>query len=280
MAINVNEVEESASIFEKKLYTGYAPVQIVAVNPNNKRIAALFNIDVEKIKNPEYDKTEGKMRLDFWYKNHSSCDTELLNKFSLWVNNDTTVGKNSGKTQYIDDYTRTAWAVDLATLTIDQQAKDPIYRIDSKSIREAKNGEEDVYELLKAYANARPKERPFVLDSWLAITKGDVKELCDFFDAFNSRGGGIKVPLTIREGKYQSVFVKGIIHLNSPINDYIKKKFIGEYGCKDFYGSSFLLKEFIDDENTFTDETDYPPSNPSSNSNNSSSLSSSTGGLF
>jgi len=275
MAINVNDVEESVQGFEKKLFTGYAPVQIVAVNPNEKGLASLFNTDIEKIKNPEYDKTEGKMRLDFWYKNHPSCDTELLGKFSLWVNNETVVGKNSGKTQYMDNYTKTAWAVDLATLSADQQAKDPMYRLDSKSIREAKTGEEDVYELLKAYANARPKEKPFVLDSWTSIARGNVAELRDFFDAFNSKGSGIKIPLTIREGKFQSVFTKGIVHLNSPITDYIKKRFNGEYGCKDFYGDSFLLKEFVDNGSVFTDdEPDYSPSNSHSGSSGS------TGGLF
>ena len=273
MAINVNDVEESSQGFEKKLYTGYAPVQIVAVNPNEKGLAALFNTDIEKIKNPEYDKTEGKIRLDFWYKNHLSCETELLGKFSLWVNDETVVGKNSGKTQYMDNYTRTAWAVDLATLSADQQSKDPMYRLDSKSIREAKTGEEDVYELLKAYANARPKEKPFVLDSWVSIAKGNVGELRDFFEAFNSKGSGIKIPMTIRDGKFQSVYTKGIISLNSPITDYVKKKFIGEYGCKDFYGDSFLLKEFVDDGNVFNDDTDYTPSS-------SSSGSAPAGGLF
>lgn len=257
MAINVNEVEEGVA-FEKKLYTGYAPVQIVAVNPNEKGLAALFGTEVEKIKDPAYDKTEGKMRLDFWYRNHPSCETELLGKFSLWVNNETVVGKNSGKKQYIDNFTRTAWAVDLATLSSDQQAKDPSYRLDTKSIREAKTGEEDIYELLKAYANARPKEKPFVLDSWENIAKGNVSELREFFEAFNAKGMGIKVPLTIREGKYQSVFTRGIIPLSSPITDYVKKKFLGEYGCKDYYGDSFLLKEFVDDGNPFTeDEADF-----------------------
>lgn len=273
MAINVNDVEEGAQGFEKKLYTGYAPVQIVAVNPNEKGLAALFNTDIEKIKNPEYDKTEGKMRLDFWYKNHPSCDTELFGKFSLWVNDETVVGRNSGKTQYIDNFTKTAWAVDLATLSADQQSKDPMYRLDAKSIREAKTGEEDVYELLKAYANARPKEKPFVLDSWVSIAKGNVGELRDFFDAFNSKGAGIKIPLTIRDGKFQSVFTKGIVHLNSPITDYVKKRFTGDYGCKDYYGDSFLLKEFVDNGDVFTDdEPDYSPSSPSS--------APSTGGLF
>lgn len=262
MAINIEEVEEGSS-FEKKLYTGYAPVQIVSVNPSEKELAKLFNTDIEKIKDPQYDKTEGKMRLDFWYKNHKTCSTELFGKFSLWVNNETVVGKNSGKKQYIDSFTKTAWAVDLGTLSSDQEGKDPAYRLDKKTIREAKTGEEDVYELLKAYANARPKERPFVLDSWEKITKGNVTELREFFEACNSKDQGIKIPLTIREGKYQSVFTKGILSLNSPINDWVKKKFEGEYGCKDYYGDSFLLKEFVDD-NPFVsdDEPNTTPNTP------------------
>jgi hypothetical protein len=273
MAINLNDVEENQGGFEKKLYTGYAPVQIVAVNPDETGLAKLFNTDLDKIKDPAYDKTEGKMRLDFWYKNHPSCDTELFGKFSLWVNSESVVGQNSGKRQYIDNFTKTAWALDLAALSEDQQSKDPNYRLDMKSVREAKTGEEDVYELLKSYANARPKEKPFVLDSWSAIASGKVGELRDFFGALNDKGMGVKIPLTIRDGKFQSVFTKGILPLNSPITDYVKKKFQGQYGCKDFYGDSFLLKEFVDDGNPFTEdaEPNYSPS---------TSGSSTSGGLF
>lgn len=278
MAINIDEVEEGSQGFEKKLYTGYAPVQIVAVNPNEKGLAKLFDTDLEKIKDPAYDKTEGKMRLDFWYRNHHSCDITLLGKFSLWVNNDSVVGQNSGKRQYIDNFTKTAWAIDLATLSADQQSKDPMYRLDTKTIREAKVGEEDVYELLKAYANARPKEKPFVLDSWSAIASGKVKELQEFFEALNHKGSGIKIPLTIREGKYQSVFTKGIVPLSSPITDYVKKKFQGQYGCKDYYGNSFQLKEFVDDDNPFFSPDEEPNYSPSAN--NSQADSPAKGGLF
>jgi hypothetical protein len=247
MAINIEEVEEG-STFERKLYTGYASVQIISVNPTEKDLAKLFNTDIEKIKDPQYDKTEGKMRIDFWYRNHSTCQTELFGKLSIWVNDEPVVGKNSGKKQYIDNFARTAWAVDLATLSTDQQTKtNPDFRLDMKTVREACTGEEDVYELLKAYANARPKEKPFVLDNWKNICKGKVGELRDFFDALNEKGQGIKIPLTVREGKYQGVFNKGIVSLNTPINDWVKKKFLGEYGCKDHYGDSFILKEFVDD---------------------------------
>lgn len=255
MAINVDEVEEG-SVFERKLYTGYAPVQIISVNPTEKDLAKLFNTDIEKIKDPQYDKTEGKMRLDFWYKNHSTCQTELFGKFSIWVNDESVVGKNSGKKQYIDNFTKTAWAIDLATLSEDQKNKQPEYRLDSKTIREACTGEEDVYELLKAYSNARPKEKPFVLDNWKNICKGKVSELRELFDNLNEKGMGVKIPLTVREGKYQGVFTKGIIPLNSPITKWIKDKFEGTYGCKDYYGSSFILKEFVDDGNPFMEDND------------------------
>lgn len=243
MPIDVEDVESS---YSRKLFTGYAPVQIFAVNPTVSGLAKIFKKPEEDVKDPAYDKTEGKMRLDFWYRNHPNFDTELQGKFSIWISNDSMVGKESGKTQYIDHFTKTAWAKDKESLIEQQKEKDPSYRLDLKNTRIAKIGEEELYEILKAYVNARPQTKPFVLDSFENLTKGRVSELNKFFSDANEKGQGIKIPLTIREGQYQNVFTKGIVGLNTPINDYIKKRFAGQYGCKDFYGSSFVFKEFTD----------------------------------
>jgi len=164
------ELETREPSSGKKMYTGFAPIQIVAVNPSTKALADLLGIDEDKVKEPNYEGDNG-MRLDFWYVNHPDFKTDLRGKFSLWVNNDTRTSQ-AGKKQFIDNFTRTSWAENLAALSEAQASLDPSRRMDLKSVREAKGGEETVYSLLKAYGNISPKEKPFVLDSWNSIAKG------------------------------------------------------------------------------------------------------------
>ena len=239
----------------KKLYTGFAPIQIVAVNPNSAALAALLGLDPEKVKEPVYEGENG-MRLDFWYVNHPDFKTDLRGKFSLWVNNDTRMSQ-AGKKQFIDNFTRTAWAENLATLSETQASLDPSRRLDMKSVREAKGGEETVYSLLKAYGNISPKEKPFVLDSWPSISKGKGNELVDFFAHFNKANMGIKVLLGIKDEKYQDVCTKVFVNVHGKVTEYVSKQITGEYGFKSFYGS-FTFKEYTENAAPEATETESP----------------------
>jgi len=239
----------------KKLYTGFAPIQIVAVNPNSAALAALLGLDLEKVKEPVYEGENG-MRLDFWYVNHPDFKTDLRGKFSLWVNNDTRMSQ-AGKKQFIDNFTRTAWAENLATLSETQASLDPSRRLDMKSVREAKGGEETVYSLLKAYGNISPKEKPFVLDSWPSIAKGKGNELVDFFAHFNKANMGIKVLLGIKDEKYQDVCTKVFVNVHGKVTEYVSKQITGEYGFKSFYGS-FTFKEYTENAAPEATETESP----------------------
>lgn len=239
----------------KKLFTGFAPIQIVAVNPNTKALAALLGIDEDKVKEPNYEGDNG-MRLDFWYVNHPDFKTDLRGKFSLWVNNDTRTSQ-AGKKQFIDNYTKTSWAENLAALSEAQAGLDPSRRMDLKSVREAKGGEETVYSLLKAYGNISPKEKPFVLDSWNSIAKGKGNELVDFFAHFNKANMGVKVLLGIKDDKYQDVCTKVFVNVNSKITDYVAKQVTGEYGFKSFYGT-FDFKEFTENAAPTSNEVESP----------------------
>ena len=239
----------------KKLFTGFAPIQIVAVNPSTKALAALLGIDEDKVKEPNYEGDNG-MRLDFWYVNHPDFKTDLRGKFSLWVNNDTRTSQ-AGKKQFIDNYTKTSWAENLAALSEVQAGLDPSRRMDLKSVREAKGGEETVYSLLKAYGNISPKEKPFVLDSWNSIAKGKGNELVDFFAHFNKANMGVKVLLGIKDDKYQDVCTKVFVNVNSKITDYVTKQVTGEYGFKSFYGN-FDFKEFTENNAPAANEVESP----------------------
>lgn len=250
-----DELETREPSSGKKMYTGFAPIQIVAVNPSTKALAALLGIDEDKVKEPNYEGDNG-MRLDFWYVNHPDFKTDLRGKFSLWVNNDTRTSQ-AGKKQFIDNFTRTSWAENLAALSEAQAGLDPSRRMDLKSVREAKGGEETVYSLLKAYGNISPKEKPFVLDSWNSIAKGKGNELVDFFAHFNKANMGVKVLLGIKDDKYQDVCTKVFVNVNSKITDYIAKQVTGEYGFKSYYGT-FDFKEYTENNAPAANEVESP----------------------
>lgn len=237
---NLETREPSSST--RKMYTGFAPIQIVSVNPTVKELALILGVDEEKVKAPNYV-SEKNTRLDFWYVNHPSFKTELKGKFSIWVDNNTRTS-NAGKKQWMDDFTKTAWAENLAMLSEAQASLPAERRIDLKSIREAKGGEESVYSLLKAYGNITPKTNPFVLTNWAAIAKGNGNELTDFFAHFNKKDGGVKVLLGIKDGKYQDTYTGIFLNVYGKVTDYVTKNVTGQYGFKSFYNDSFTFNEY------------------------------------
>ena len=239
----------------KKMYTGFAPIQIVGVNPTGKELAKILGIEEDKVKEPAYEGENG-MRLDFWYVNHPDFKTDLKGKFSLWVNNDTRMSQ-AGKKQFMDNFTKTTWAENLATLSEYQASIDPSRRLDMKSVREAKGGEETVYSLLKAYGNISPKEKPFVLDNWSSIAKGKCNELVDFFAHFNKADMGVKVLLGIKDGKYQDVCTKIFLNVQGKVTEYVSKQITGEYGFKSYYGS-YTFKEYTENDAPEISETETP----------------------
>lgn len=248
--MNLNEVE-TREFPSRKYYTGFAPLQIIAVNPDEKRLKEILGLDEVKV--PVYE-GEKNVRLDFWYVNHPSSKVELRGKFSFWVSNNTRISK-SEKKQFIDNFTKTAWAENLASLSDTMRSWDESRRLDKSSIREAREGEENVYSLMKAYANASPKTKPFVLDDWNAIAKGNGSELEAFFDHFNKLNGGIKALLGIKESKYQDVYTGIFLNVEGRPSDYVRKNVEGEYGYKGYYANSFDLKEFTPDSAPAESET-------------------------
>lgn len=237
--MNFDELEtrESGS---RTLITGFAPIQIIAVNPDVKRLREILGTD--DVKEPNYAAERG-VRLDFWYVSHPMSKLEFRGKFAMWASNDVRVSK-SEKKQYIDNFTKTMWALNLANASEIMAGQKEDRRLDMKSIREAKEGEENIYNLMKAYANASPKTKPFVLDDWGAIAKGNGSELETFFNHFNKLNGGVKVLLGVKEGKYQDVFTGIFLNVNGRITDYVSGRVTGEYGYKGDYQNSFDLKEY------------------------------------
>jgi hypothetical protein len=257
--MNLENLEtRSSSPSNKKLYTGIAPIKIVAVNPSRKEIASMYEVDIEKVKEPNYF-TEDSTRLDFWYTNHDSITTPLLGKFALFISNQARKSQ-AGKTQYIDNHSKTCWADSLGDLSERNTKMADYNKLKLDKVREALRGEEDLYSLMRTYGNVDTNTAPFMLDDIKTIIKGNVSELRDFFNHFNKKDGGVKVLLGIKDGQYQDVWNSLFMTLNGKMSDYVRNKITdGQYGYKHFYGGSFVLKEFVPSEEPATVESGDDP---------------------
>lgn len=257
--MNLDNLEtRSSNGGSKKLHTGIAPIKIVAVNPTREQIAALYDVDVEKVKEPNYF-MEDSTRIDFFYKNHDSITTSLLGKFALFVSNQPRKSQ-AGKTQYIDSHSKTCWADSLGDLSERNSKLADYNKLKLDKVREALRGEEDLYSLLRAYGNVDTNNSPFMLDNIEAIIKGNVKELREFFEHFNKKEGGVKVLMGVKDGQYQDVWNSMFLTINGKISDYLRNRITdSNYGYKHYYGNSFSLKEFVASDEPATVDSGSDP---------------------
>jgi hypothetical protein len=253
--MNLENLETRTSgTSNKKLFTGIAPIKIVAVNPTREQIAALYEVDVEKVKEPNYF-TEDSTRIDFFYRNHESLTTPFLGKFALFISAQTRVSQ-SGKTQYIDNHSKVTWADSLGDLSERNSKLADYNKLKLDNVREALRGEEDLYTLLRSYGNIDTNNSALMLDDIKNVIKGNVKELRDFFDYFNKKDGGVRVLMGVKDSQYQDVWNSLFLTLTAKISDYTKNKITdSNYGYKHHYGDNLQFKEYIADAEPNTVET-------------------------
>ncbi len=236
---------ESKEAQEFKRYIGVAPVFIKAVNPDKKEHEALFNTTLEEA--PNYigtvEDSDGNSYPNARIQVVLQPDTEKIGfemplvTMSLFLQNRPRVGANSGKTQVIDKYGRTAWAseAELAANAIPVYSNGPA-DID-KDYRPAYVGEEELMEFVKAYlcipsitvwdssirkmvpnTKVKPEECECRFDNLDKLFKGDFTEIKDAlgFQPTNK----VKVMLGVRtdaeSGRlYQAVYTRRFLRNSS-----------------------------------------------------------------
>ena len=197
---------ESTEAREFKRYIGVAPVFIEAINPDKKEHEELFNTTLEEA--PKYVDTKE----DNDGNSYKSARIQLVLRpdvekigfemplvtMAIFLQDRPRVGANSGKTQVIDKYGRTAWASEdeLASHAIPQYKNGPA-DID-KDYRPAYVGEEELMEFVKAYlcipsitvwdnnlrkmvpnTKVKPEECECRFDNLANLFKGDFSEVKD-----------------------------------------------------------------------------------------------------
>ena len=185
------------------LWTGLCDFNVVAVNPTQEEIAELLNIDVEKVRDPEYSGTtdtgEAKLRLDVYLRNE---EHNINTKIVFWLEDKDSISKK-GSTQFINDVGISVWCE-----TTPEEASN-IEWFSKRPYRTALVGEADLYNFLVAWFNidSRAADSEVVLDTpFSEVINGNLEELKEYINIFSSRT--VRVLLAVKDGKYQDVYSK------------------------------------------------------------------------
>lgn len=242
MAIKIGKKAEEG-IF--KLYTGVGAFNILAVNPDKATLSKLIGRDIEE--EPSYKgKTQDGAdytRIVFWAKADSNAKVNngisTLTSFSFSLQPVARKGSQSGKTQVIDKYGRTAWVTDedLAAKAIPVYSNGKKANI-SQDYRPAYIGEEELIKFMIAWLNI-PNPMNYNRDTkeWFdkadmsdseisldmkALLAGNVKEIADVIPSVAPYA--VKVVLGVRtddNGRQHQSFYNKMFLRNSEF-DYSK----------------------------------------------------------
>lgn len=237
-----NESKESQ---EFKRYIGIAPVMIKAINPSKKEHEELFSTtldsDPENISvvtdNDGNEFQSARIQVIFQPDTDKIGIEMPLVTMALFIQNRARIGANSGKTQVIDKYGRTAWVTqeELASHAIPVYSNGPA-NID-KDYRPAYVGEEELMEFVKTYLcipsptvwdnnlkkqvpndKVKPEECECRFDNLDKIFKGDFSEIKEAlgFQPTNK----VKILLGVRTDTntgrlYQTVYTKKFLRNSS-----------------------------------------------------------------
>lgn len=182
--------------FERKLYEGFASCKILAVNPTAEEIKKYrgFEPKEEPVYLSEVEvngKMVKQMRVEFLlqvnpdkYVDNDGNKIDIVVPLSIFLRNAPRVGSQSGKTQIIDNYARTAWATpDELTNHLIPATKSGPARI-APNYRKARDGEAEILNLIQCQLNMGNVEKWEKVDG-VNVYKGLVDNPADCECYFN-----------------------------------------------------------------------------------------------
>lgn len=244
------KIEGSTPSEGYKLYTGLANAKVIAFNPDEKQLKALYGTD--SVKTPVYksvdkeDPTINKLRVDVFLKvgNQAGLDLDIVTKVAFFLEDKFRESQN-GNFQFINDQTQSTWTTNIADLSEERQK---YFNINANP-RKAYGGEVALYEFICAWADKSPnkEDTKIIMDGDIVdmIKSGDVSQLNDLVKPLS--GNEVKVLLGVRENKYQDVWNGWVGRGTSNYVAGLQKQLKGEYGYAADYQGSLALKEFTPD---------------------------------
>ena len=240
MAFTPNESDKKV-FKEIKLYTGIHNVKVVAINPTKER---LEEMGYKPQNDPVYITTEEKvkkLRLDFHLNGVSPEGEKIMTKVAFFLENQLRVNRDGTKSEWINDFGRTAWSEEGSP----EDVPSGFTWFKHETARRSHVGEADLHLFLVNWLNIGPDDEA-KMDNFLAIFDEDYSELHSLLAG--NIDNEVRVLLTVRDSKYQSVYNKYFDRASNKRTNYwdshVKNQTSNGYAIKEDYQNSFVLQEW------------------------------------
>lgn len=243
MAIQSNSSDVQVAGGGVPLFTGIAPVRVVAVNPN---LGELASIGVNMRTEPNYEVSMGDKtgKVCFWVRND---EHNFNTRLEILVGSQHRAESSTGKFQITNKYGQVTWA------TKPDSAPD---WFKSEGVRRMYPGEEILINFTKAWANI-PNDGECSFDTIDDIVKGNVTELKSLVTAL--KDNKLRVMLGVKDGKYQQVYNRHFGRLKPQRDQLFVKALNDEYGTFNAeYNSDLKLQAYSPELVTPTETTEAP----------------------
>lgn len=247
MAINQNESTEHV-VEGRKLITGVAELQILAINPTSKELEAIYGKAPKE--EPNYIGTSAttgnpNVRVEI----HCAVVglpklKDMKVRFSYFIEK-ATRHSSTGKIQYINKFGKTTWSETVEALDSKQYYK-------NEDSRECMPGEEMFTNIFLRNAANVSQDGECRVDNWSKIHSGDFTELHDYARVLKSNTFRALIGVRkTKDGKfYQDVYTKwferSYISSNAKFLAALSEQ-NGQFGSKDNlvdWQNDFTLKEY------------------------------------
>lgn len=229
MAIQSNSSDVEVAGGGIPLFTGIAPMRVVAVNPNLGELASI-GVNMKTEPNYEVDMGDKTGKLSFWLHNDEHNFTTRL---EILVGNEYRKESSTGKHQVTNKYGQVTWA--------SSPDSTPDW-FKSDGVRRMYPGEEILINFIKAWANI-PNDGECSLETIDAVMKGDVTELKSLITAL--KDNKLRVMLGVKDGKYQQVYNRHFGRLKPQRDQLFVKALNDEYGAFNAeYNSDLKLQHY------------------------------------
>ena len=217
MAIQSNNSEEVVAGGGITLYTGIAPVSVVAINPN---LSELVELGINLKNEPEYKVTlneEEYTKMTFWVRSDVP-GLSFTTRFEILMQDKIRTSKDGAKFMWSNNIGQTTWSADVPAY---DWWKNP------DKTRKAYVGEDTLISFVKAWANvANGGEVSF--DTIDKIVKGDMKEMQEYVKIL--KDNKLRVLVGVKDGKYQTVYNRHFGRLKPLRDDLFIKALNEDYG--------------------------------------------------
>jgi len=248
MAFNSND-SNTAVVKEGRLFTGLRNMKVIAINPNKTEMEALgykpqnepvYTSEGEPLVEGGTEKSK-KLRLDFFLQGVGENEGETVRtKIAFFLENKHRTNKPGTKAEWINDAGRTGWGT--------PDAPPSNYKwFEHESARPCKMGEGDVHLFLVNWLNIQPGDEA-KLDNFEALFDGNYSELRSILGG--NVDNEVKVLLTVRDGKYQSVYNKYFDRATNKRTSYweshVKRQAEEGYPIKEDFSNTFTFVEWTE----------------------------------